>query len=129
MQLYDTGMASMVVMDTDALAALATTIDRPEATMLRARADTMRGLIEAHLWDDEAGIYTNVFNVNASFNKRYSPTSFYPMIGRGPSNEHADRMSQHWLMNSTRFCLSVRTPSDWRSRKCHHRFSQSRYKL
>lgn len=53
-----------------------------------------------------AGIYTNVFSGNGSFNKRYSPTSFYPMIGKGPSNEHVDRMAQQWLMNTTRFCLS-----------------------
>lgn len=108
MQLYDTGMASMVVMDTDALAALATIINRPEATMLQGRANTMRALIESHLWDDQAGIYTNTFSANKSFNKRYSPTSFYPMIGKGPSNERVDRMSQHWLMNSTRFCISPR---------------------
>ena len=106
MQLYDTGMASMHIMDTDALAALAKLIGRPEATMLQKRADEMRALIEAHLWDDEAGIYTNVFSANQSFNKRYSPTNFYPMIGKGPSNEHVDRMSTQWLMNSTRFCIS-----------------------
>lgn len=55
MQLYDTGMASMVVMDTDALAALAKIISRSEATMLHERADSMRALIETRLWDDEAG--------------------------------------------------------------------------
>ena len=53
------GMASMHVMDSDALAALAKIIGRPEETRLRARADTMRALIETHLWDDSAGIYTN----------------------------------------------------------------------
>eukprot|EP01046_Picozoa_sp_COSAG06_P103102 COSAG06_NODE_49262_length_326_cov_1.352423_1_plen_81_part_01 len=68
MQLYDTGMASMHIMDTDALVALAKLIGRPEATMLQKRADEMRALIEAHLWDDEAGIYTNVFSANQSFN-------------------------------------------------------------
>lgn len=107
MQLYDTGMASMVVMDTDALAALAAIIGRDaEAAMLRERADAMRALIEEHLWDEDAGIYTNVFSVNGSFNRRYAPTSFYPMIGKGPSNDHVDRMSTSWLMNATRFCLS-----------------------
>ena len=107
MQLYDTGMAAMHVMDTDALAALALILGRgADAAMLHARADTMRALIEKHMWDDDAGIYTNVFSVNNSFNRRYSPTSFYPLIGKGPSNEHAERMAQHWLMNKTRFCLS-----------------------
>ena len=105
MQLYDTGMASMVVMDTDALAALAAVIGRPEQAMLQARADEMRALIEAHLWDADGGIYTNLL-ANGSFYRRISPTSFYPMIGKGPSHEHVDSMAQHWLMNSTRFCLS-----------------------
>ena len=105
MQLYDTGMASMVVMDTDALAALAAVIGRPEQAMLQARADEMRALIEANLWDEDGGIYTNLL-ANGSFYRRISPTSFYPMIGKGPSHEHVDSMAQHWLMNSTRFCLS-----------------------
>eukprot|EP01047_Picozoa_sp_COSAG01_P086907 COSAG01_NODE_19758_length_991_cov_1.005605_2_plen_70_part_01 len=70
MQLYDTGMASMVVMDTDALAALAAIIGRDaEAAMLRERADAMRALIEEYNDAEAAEIYTNVFSVNGSFNR------------------------------------------------------------
>ena len=42
----------------DALAELAAAIERPEAgQMLRARAQTLRGRIHAHLWDEASGTY------------------------------------------------------------------------
>ena len=46
---------------TPRLATLAARIGRTEAAAtLRERADAMRGLIEGHLWDEGAAIYTNL---------------------------------------------------------------------
>ena len=51
MELYDVGMASMFVQEADALTTLATAIGRTdEAKTLKARADSQRKLIAAHLW-------------------------------------------------------------------------------
>jgi len=106
MQLYDVGMASMYVMDTDALVQLALKAGRKDdAAALKVRADTMRGLMEAHLWDAESGAYVNLLP-NGTFNRRLSPTSFYPMITRGPSEARVQQLVSDWLMNSSRFCIT-----------------------
>ena len=72
----------MAVQECDALVQIAAAINRTdEATRLQARADTMRAAM-AQLWDNEAHIYTNLFE-NGTFYRRISPTSFYSMMARG----------------------------------------------
>ena len=39
---------------------------------------------------------------NDTFHRRYSPTSFYPMITKGPSDERVDRMARQ--IPSPRLC-------------------------
>jgi hypothetical protein len=107
MQLYDIGMASMHTMDSDALAQLARAIGRPEASLLQERADAMRKLVGGHLWDNESGIYANLFP-NGSFSRRYSPTSFYALQTRAPSEKQVEIMMERWLLNPKHFCI---TPS------------------
>jgi len=107
MQLYDVGMASMHAMDAAALATLASAIGREDdAKMLRARAEGMAGLVEAHLWDAESGAYVNRMP-DGRFNRHVSPTSFYPMLGAGASEGRVEQMVSHWLMRSDRFCISA----------------------
>merc|ERR1711874_700824 len=43
---------------------------------------------------------------NGSFYRRISPTSFYPLLTAGPSNEQAAGMMTKWMMNKTRFCIT-----------------------
>ena len=84
MQQYDVGMASMHAMDSASLAELAKAIGRHQtASMLVQRSAEMVALIEAHLWDASSGIYVNRMP-DGRFNRRISPTSFYPMLARGP---------------------------------------------
>merc|ERR1712232_1468234 len=73
--------------------------------MLKARADAMRSLLVSDLRDAESGIFVNKFP-NGSFYRRVSPTSFYPMLTRGPSVAQADEMMTKWMMNRTRFCIT-----------------------
>ena len=90
----DVGMASMFVSEADSLATLATAIGRTaEATKLTARADSQRKLIAANLWDEQGGIYTNLF-WNETFNRRISPTSFYSMMAKG-EKERGSRTLPH----------------------------------
>merc|ERR1711985_209679 len=95
----------MHTMDTDALASLAKAIGRQEGPMLQARADAMRSLIVNHLWDETNGNYANLFP-NGTFSRRLSPTSFYALQTRGPSNAQAERMTTEWLTNASRFCIT-----------------------
>ena len=106
MQLYDVGMASMHAMDSAALAQLATAIGRDaDASVLQARADAMAGLIEAHLWDEQSGIYVNRLP-SGDFNRHVSPTSFYALQTGGPSDSRVDSLVTSWLLNKDRFCVA-----------------------
>jgi hypothetical protein len=105
MQLYDVGMTSLFTMEAEALAELADAIGRPEGAALRKRADSMRSLLMSELWDAESGIFANK-RPNGSFYRHISPTSFYPLLTKGPSITQAEEMVSRWLTNRSRFCIS-----------------------
>merc|ERR1712232_342029 len=109
-ELYDVGMSSMVAMELLALANLArTAFDPPrakDAELLTARANEMQALIQEHLWDDANGAFVNKFSTNASFYRRISPTSFYPLLARAATDDQAERIVKSWLTNRSRFCVS-----------------------
>jgi putative isomerase len=103
---YDVGMASMASMSDESLASLADALERTDdAAVLRARAKAMREKIGDHLWDPASGIFVNMFP-NNTFNRRISPTSFYPMLAGAATAERATAMMNGWLLNSSRFCIS-----------------------
>ena len=108
MQMYDVGMASMVAMSDDALASLASVLGRErDASLLRRRSRSMRAKIGDHLWDSASGAFVNRF-ANGTFNRRISPTSFYPMLAGAATAERATALMTGWLMNASRFCVSPR---------------------
>jgi len=100
----------MVAHDADSLAQLAAAIGRPEAESLRRRAAKMRSLIAAHLWDVETGAYVNRLARRGAerlpFNRRVSPTSFYPLMTGAASDEHALSLVRRWLTSKERFCVT-----------------------
>ena len=65
----------------------------------------MRGLIDAHLWDDGLSVYSNRF-ANGSFYPRITPTSFYPLLAGAATAERATSIIEHWLFNASRFCVT-----------------------
>jgi len=106
MQMYDVGMASMVAMSDECLAELADAIGRADAaTMLRARSADAKAKIAANLWDEQSGIFVNRLATGA-FNRRISPTSFYPMQTGIATAPRATSMVSGWLLNASRFCIA-----------------------
>ena len=106
MELYDVGMGSMVAMSDECLAQLADVIGRADdAARLRARAAVARQSIDAHLWYESLGVYSNR-RTNGSFYPRISPTSFYPMLAGAAPSARAASMVSGWLLNASRFCVS-----------------------
>jgi neutral trehalase len=51
------------------------------------------------VWDNEDAFYYNRSTENGAFNKRTSPTNFYPLLAKVPSPEQAKRMLQAHLLN------------------------------
>jgi len=105
MQMYDVGMSSMFTQEAYALAELADAIGRVEGPMLRARGDEFSSLIRSYLWDNESQIYANKF-INNSFYRRISPTSFYALQTKGPTDDQATAMMEKWLLNPNHFCVA-----------------------
>ena len=53
-----------------------------------------------------ARIFVNKFTTNETFYPRISPTSFYALSTRAPTDEQATEMVTAWLSNRSRFCVS-----------------------
>eukprot|EP00980_Cylindrotheca_fusiformis_P027141 scaffold19016_cov147-Cylindrotheca_fusiformis.AAC.5 len=110
MQLYDVGMTSLVLQECLSLVNLSKVIGR-NASELEYRSEVLRESLEK-LWDADDGVFSNQFP-NGTYSKRISPTSFYPLLGNVASDAQAESMVEHWLMNSTRFCIGSRTRECW----------------
>ena len=107
MPLADVGMTSLLVSEAEALVELAEILGRTEtAAMLRARCADMRARIQAHMWSEELGMYSNTWP-NGSFYPRIGPTSFFPLFAQAPTDDQAKQMMTGWLMNASHFCVSL----------------------
>lgn len=103
MLLNDVGLSSLYVMDCDYLAKIAHEIGKmKDAVELNKRADRYREKLSL-LWDNENGLYYNRHTDTGLFNRRISPTSFYPFLAKLPTKEQAKRMIDEHLMNPNEF--------------------------
>ena len=48
----------------------------------------------------------HTYLLGAGFNRRVSPTSFYPMMSGVATEARAASMMSGWLLNSSRFCVA-----------------------
>jgi hypothetical protein len=110
MLMYDVGIASLVSRDAAALGAVARMLGRPEAAALEARAARMAQLVATHLWDESSRAYLNRLPTGG-FVRRVTPTSFYPLLTRAPTDERVAAMVSGWLTNRTRFCVRPALPA------------------
>ena len=107
----DVGLSSLFVMDCDYLAQIAHTLNKKEdAVMLEDRADKYRDNIN-QLWDKEKGLYYNRSTQNGKFNRRISPTNFYPLLAKAASQKQAERMMKEHLLNPEEFWGEYVIPS------------------
>ena len=103
MQLADVGLMSMYVADCDALADIADVLEcTVESRELRDRADAYRKTLTG-MWSDADGIFLNRRTDNGKAQKRLSPTNFYPLLARAPSQVQAERMMKDHLLNPDSF--------------------------
>ena len=103
LELADAGLTSMYVMDCDALAEIAGTLGKAQdAKELRERGDLYRKNL-AQLWDEKAGIYKNKRTDTGGLSQRLSPTNFYPLLAKAPTQAQANRMVNEHLLNPQEF--------------------------
>merc|ERR1711920_633315 len=90
----------------DSLAFLAEKIGRDaDSKDLRHRHDAMAAALNALLWNEELGVYTNRHSETQAWVARISPFNFHPMLTGVASEAQARRMASEWLLNETGFCL------------------------
>lgn len=76
----DVGLNSLLALDAEMLAAIATELGNPaDATKYTEIANRTRALVRETLWDDKRKIFANRLRSGA-FVKSLAPTSFYPLI-------------------------------------------------
>lgn len=100
--LQDVGLNSLYIADCDALAEIAAILGRPEAAELRARAGTYRSGMR-RLWDEETGLFLNRRTDTGEFDRRLSPTHFYPLLAGVPTADQARRMIDEHFFNPAEF--------------------------
>ena len=100
-QLNDVGLSSMYIMDCNLLAKIAKELGyEQDAQELQDRSAVYTKNM-AKLWDKD--FYYNYRTDTKEFNRRISPTNFYPLLAEVPNNDQADKMIEHHLLNPEEF--------------------------
>lgn len=109
MNLYDIGATALYLSDTAALLDLAVAINRSDVIpQLQVQFNAVQTAMNANMWDDAAGIYSNVL-YNGSFYSRYAPSSFFPLLSNSCSDAQADALAA-WLASPQGFCVNATDP-------------------
>lgn len=107
----DVGTSSLFVMDCDYLAKIAETLGRDtDARQLREDGEKMRQNISL-LWNEKLGFYYNRSTVDGKPNFRTSPTCFYPLLAKVPTEKQAKRMIKEHLLNTDEYWGEYVIPS------------------
>ena len=103
LELADAGLMGLYVMDCGNLAEIASILGKDQdARELKNRGEFYRKNL-GQLWDDKAGIYKNKRTDTGEFSSRLSPTNFYPLLAKAPTQVQAERMINEHLLNPTEF--------------------------
>jgi putative isomerase len=116
----DVGLMSMYIADCDALAQIASTLNKQEeAKELKERSARYRAKL-ATLWGEKEGIFLNRDLHTGQSNNRLSPTNFYPMLARAATPDQADSMIERHLLNPDEFWGEWVIPSIARNDPAFH---------
>ena len=111
LELASVGLMGMYVADCNDLAYIADELGHgDDADELRARGERYAAKLQ-ELWDDETGIFRDRDLLTGQPSPHLAPTNFYPLIGRVPSQEQAERMIAGHYFNPAEFFGEWMLPS------------------
>ena len=110
MELADVGLMSLYIMDCESLADLAKLLGRNEAGELSQRATTVRQSLK-NLWDEKSGQYLNYRTDIKALSMVTSPTNFYPLLIKQPTQQQAKVMIEKHLLNPEEYGGLLMLPS------------------
>ncbi|MGC8747172.1 MAG: MGH1-like glycoside hydrolase domain-containing protein, partial [Candidatus Saccharicenans sp.] len=109
--LADVGLMSLYIADCQNLSEMAEVLGKPEVFReLKERAEKYSNKLKT-LWDDQFGLYLNKDLRTGQFSYRLSPTLFYPLLTKVPSQEQAERMIKEHFYNPREFWGKYILPS------------------
>lgn len=107
----DVGLMSLYISDCLALSEIAAVLGKTEiAKELIQRAEKYSKKLQS-LWDNKFGLYLNKDLMTRKFCYRLSPTLFYPLLARVPTQEQAERMIKEHFYNPEEFWGEYILPS------------------
>ncbi len=109
--LADVGLMSLYIMDCEALSDIAGALHEQsiQKELLNRATKYRRNLNK--LWNEEKGIYLNKRLDNNQFSDKISPTNFYPLLAKAPTQKQAARMIQEHFFNPKEFYGKYMLPS------------------
>lgn len=111
LELDDVALSSYYAMDCESLAALAECLGRErDAAAYREEYQAIKQRINELLWDEEHGIFCNR-HWDGRLSRRWSPTSFFPLIAGVAPRDRAERMIREHLLNEDEFWGEYVLPS------------------
>jgi putative isomerase len=111
MELADAGLTGLYVVDCQALSEIAAVLGKTvEVDELNERAAYYRNNLSM-LWDEKSGIYKNKRTDTDVLSPVLSPTNFYPLLAKAPTQAQAERMVNEHLLNPDEFYGEWMIPS------------------
>ncbi len=111
LKLADVGLMSLYIADCEALGDIAAALGREEiSNELLVRAEKYRNNLNK-LWDEKSGIYLNKRLDTNEFSYKISPTNFYPLLAKAPTQNQAERMINEHFYNPDEFWGNYILPS------------------
>jgi len=111
MKLADVGLMSLYILDCEALGEIAGELGNEQVKKeLQQRAEKYRVNLRK-LWDDKTGIYLNKRLDTKEFSYKISPTNFYPLLAKVPTQKQAERMVKEHFYNPNEFWGEYILPS------------------
>ena len=103
MEYADVSFTSLHIADCDALARMADVLGRPtEAVELRQRSARCKAGLQG-LWDEQTGMFLNKHTDTGEFNRRLTPSHFYPLLTDAVTPAQAERMVKEHFYNPEEF--------------------------
>lgn len=116
----DVGLMSLYIADCQSLSEIAEVLGKIEiGKELTVRAEKYSKKLET-LWNDEFGLYLNKDLITGKFSYRLSPTLFYPLLVKVPSQKQATRMMEEHFYNPEEFWGEFIMPSISRNDPAFH---------
>lgn len=111
MLLADVGLMSLYIADCRSLSEIAAILGKlDDAKELTERAEKYAKKL-ATLWNDQFGLYLNKDLSTGKFSYRLSPTLFYPLLAKVPTQDQAARMMKEHFYNPNEFWGEYIMPS------------------